>query len=290
MRSITLALPPASWTDVGGQAAAKAALADALAAAGDPSAAAAAAAVGARPPAGILLHGPPGCSKTLLARAAATEGGRNFFGVKAGELLAPWVGDSEKAVASLFASARAAAPSVVFFDEVDGLAPPRDDDGGGGGAACARIVAQLLVELDSGARAASAHRRADVLVVAATNRPDRVEPALLRPGRFDRRLYVRPPESEGDRAEVLAAASRGVPLAPDVDFATLAASTPGFTGADLAAVVRGACLAAVEEGDAGADAVGARHFQAALATAAPSPPPPPELAAMYAAFERTGGA
>lgn len=287
MRAMALRLPPATWDDVGGQAGVKARLAEALGGAGAGAAAAAAlAAVGAAPPAGVLLYGPPGCSKTLLARAAAAESGRNFFGVKAGELLSAWVGDAEKAVASLFAAARAAAPAVVFFDEIDGLAPARAGAGGGagGGGVDARVLSQLLIELDALTRPAAP----SILVLAATNRPDRVDAALLRPGRFDRRLHVRAPASAGERAAVLAAATRCTPLSPDVDLSALADATPGFTGADLAALARGAALAAAEEGEEGADAVAARHFASALAGATPSPPVPADLQAAYASFERAG--
>ena len=322
MRDVTLELPPVAWEDVGGQDGVKARLMEALGCGGGggggggrrdggdgrrrtslSASPAAMAAVGASAPAGILLFGPPGCSKTLLARAAATAAGRNFFAVKGPELLSPYVGDAEKAVATLFARARASAPSMVFLDELDGLAAARD--GGiaaatgsstaedGAGAAAGRVVAQLLQEVEAAARASSTSPSAapPVVILAATNRPDRLDPALLRPGRFDRALHVRPPCDVGEREAVLRAAARKVRLAPGVAeaaFPALAARTAGFTGADLASLVREAALAAVAEGAAGADAVSAAHFEAALGLVRASPVPSAEDAAAYAKHERAG--
>ena len=312
MRDVALELPAAGWDDVGGLDGVKARLLEALGGAEGgggggqggaatattasppsttsrtlPPSAADMARVGATPPGGVLLFGPPGTGKTALARAAACAAGRNFFAVKGPELLSAYVGDSEKAVASLFARARAAAPAVVFFDELDGLAPARPPDGApdAGAAACDRVVSQLLTELDGGRAAGGG-----VLVLAATNRPDALDTALLRPGRFDRCLYVGPPASDADRVAVLRAATRHTPLAPDVDLGSVAARTPGFTGADLAALARAACLAAVEEGGDGADAVTAAHWEAALAGAAPSPAPSPAEAEVFRRYERAGHA
>jgi transitional endoplasmic reticulum ATPase len=145
-----------------------------------------------------------------------------------------------------------------------------------------RVLAQLLSELDG------LTGRAGVVVLAATNRPDRVDPALLRPGRFDRLLYVPPPD-EAARAEIFAVRLRATPVAPDVDVASLAAATPGYTGADIAALVREAALAALSE-DLGACAVHGRHFDAAAALVGPSAPPSAALLAAYADFERSGRA
>ena len=315
MRDITLALPLVTWDDVGGQAGVKARLMEALgcgvgtegsAASPSPDVASpsAMAAVGATPPSGILLFGPPGCSKTLMARAAAHAAGRNFFAVKGPELLSPYVGDAEKAVAALFARARASSPSLVFFDELDGLASARDGgiaSAGGGavasdgaGAAAGRVVAQLLQEVEAATRApAQGPASPPVVVLAATNRPDRLDPALMRPGRFDRALHVRPPGDACEREAVLRAAARKVRLGPGVaapggTFADLAAATPGFTGADLASLVREAALAAVAEGVGGADAVTGDHFAVALRLVAASPPPSAEEAAAYERYERAG--
>jgi SpoVK/Ycf46/Vps4 family AAA+-type ATPase len=194
------------------------------------------------------------------------------------------VGGAERAVAALFARARAAAPAVVFFDELDGLAGARGMDGGGsggeGGGPGERVLAQLLMELDG------LQARLGVVVLAATNRPDRIDAALLRPGRFDRLLHVPPPDAAG-RAEVFRVRLRGTPLAGDVDIAALAAATAGYTGADVGAVCREAALAALDE-DLGAAEVAARHFESALARVRPSAGPGAALEEVYREFERAG--
>jgi SpoVK/Ycf46/Vps4 family AAA+-type ATPase len=149
------------------------------------------------PPKGILLYGPPGCSKTLMARAIATEGNMNFLAVKGPELLSKWLGESERALASLFRRARLAAPAVIFFDELDSIASKRGDGGGGGGD---RLLSQLLTELDgvtSGGSGSSAGKGGRVVVVGATNRPDVLDTALTRPGRMDRMIYVGLPDEQG---------------------------------------------------------------------------------------------
>jgi SpoVK/Ycf46/Vps4 family AAA+-type ATPase len=237
--------------------------------------------LGATAPRGILLYGPPGCSKTLLARAVAASAGLNFLSIKGGELYSKYVGESERAVAALFARARAAAPSVVFFDEIDGLAGSRGGPGGSGGVGD-RVLAQLLMELDG------IQPRLGVVVLGATNRPDNVDPALLRPGRFDRLLYVSPPDAAG-RQEILKVQLRRTPVAPDVDLGILAGDAEGYTGADLAAVVREAGMAALQE-DIEAAEVAQRHFVAALQQVPPSVPPGGEQQeqqlVMYRAFQR----
>ncbi|KAK9786280.1 hypothetical protein WJX73_009383 [Symbiochloris irregularis] len=224
--------------------------------------------------------GPPGCSKTLLARAVAAESRLAFLAVKGPELLSKWVGGSEQAVAHLFARARSAAPAVVFFDEVDGLAGSRDaaDQAGGGGSVATRVLAQLLAEMDG------LKHRNGVVVLAATNRPDRLDDALLRPGRFDRVLYVPVPDCTG-REAILKVHTRSTPLAADVDVARLAQSTDRYTGADLAALVRQAAMIALEQ-DIDAPNVAASHFQRALQVVGPSPPPSDALVAMYRKYER----
>ena len=206
------------------------------------------AALGLAAPTGVLLYGPPGCGKTLLARAVAAESGANFVSIKGPELLNKWVGESEAAVRRLFARARAAAPCVVFFDELDALAPRRGGEegggGGGGGQAAERVVNQLLTELDG------LDGRGRVFVVGATNSPDIIDPALLRPGRLDKALYVPLPPPEG-RADIMATLLRSTPLAPGAAAAAAAlAASPscdGFSGADLAALVREAAVAALRE-------------------------------------------
>ncbi|MEV4388072.1 AAA family ATPase, partial [Micromonospora sp. NPDC049580] len=194
--------------------------------------------LGVQPPRGVLLYGPPGCGKTYLVTALAGSGRANVLSVKGAELLSKWVGESERAVRELFRRAREAAPTLIFLDEVDALAPVRGQATDGG--TTDRVVAALLTELDG------VETLRNVVVVGATNRPDLVDPALLRPGRLGRLVYVPPPDGPA-RAEILRAASRHVPLAPDVDLAALGAELSGFSAADCAAVVREAALAAMRE-------------------------------------------
>jgi transitional endoplasmic reticulum ATPase len=209
--------------------------------------------LGVQPPRGVLLYGPPGCGKTFLVRAIAGSGKANLLSVKGAELLTKWVGESERAVRELFRRARQAAPSLVFLDEVDALAPVRGQASDGG--TTDRVVAALLTELDG------VEALRDVVVVAATNRPDLVDPALLRPGRLERLVYVSPPDADA-RAEILRAASRDVPLADEVDLDTLGTALDGFSAADCAALVREAALVAMRE-TMDAEAVTAAHVAAA---------------------------
>jgi len=217
-------------------------------------------AAGTDPPAGILLHGPPGTGKTLLARALAHESGVNVIHVRGPELLDRYVGESERAVREVFERARQVAPTLVFFDEIDALAGRR----AGEGDVTERIVSQLLTELDGLSESAS------LVVLAATNRKDTIDPALLRPGRFDTHIEVTAPDAAARRA-ILAVHTRDAPLAGDVDLEAIAARTPGTSGADLAAVVRDASMRAIRELLANTDTaeptsliIGQRHFEAAL--------------------------
>lgn len=196
-------------------------------------------------PAGVLLYGPPGCGKTLLAKAIANETTANFISVKGPELLDKYVGESERAVRQLFNRARSSAPCIIFFDELDSLAPRRGGSGGGsdGGSGVAeRVVNQLLTEMDG------LEARRDVFVIAATNRPDIIDPAMLRPGRLDKLLYVPLPTPE-ERTQILLTQTRSIPLAKDVDVATIAKSNAcdRFSGADLAALAREAAVVALRE-------------------------------------------
>ncbi|MEM4912473.1 MAG: CDC48 family AAA ATPase, partial [Metallosphaera sp.] len=184
-------------------------------------------------PKGILLFGPPGTGKTLLAKAVATESGANFIAVRGPEILSKWVGESEKAIREIFKRARQAAPAVVFFDEIDAIAPMRGFAHDSG--VTERIVNQLLAEMDG---IVPLNR---VVVIAATNRPDILDPALLRPGRFDRLIYVPPPDKKA-RLEILKVHTKNVPLAEDVSLEELAEKTEGYTGADLEALVREATM------------------------------------------------
>ncbi|MEU7843185.1 AAA family ATPase [Micromonospora sp. NPDC049114] len=216
--------------------------------------------LGVQPPRGVLLYGPPGCGKTYLVAALAGSGRANVLSVKGAELLSKWVGESERAVRELFRRAREAAPTLIFLDEVDALAPVRGQATDGG--TTDRVVAALLTELDG------VETLRNVVVVGATNRPDLVDPALLRPGRLGRLVYVPPPDGPA-RAEILRAAARHVPLAPDVDLAALGAELTGFSAADCAAVVREAALAAMRESLAAAT-VTAAHVAAARERVRPS--------------------
>jgi len=233
----------------------------------------------------VLLYGPPGTGKTSLARCCAAAGGRNFVSLSGAELLSQWVGESEKAVAAAFAAARAAQPALLFIDELDALAPARD--GAAAGGAVARVVAQLLQELDGGAGGGEA---AAPLLLAATNRPDRVDPALLRPGRLDRLLYVPPPAGEAEVLAALRARLAGVPLEACALAAlpALAQRCAGFTGADCGALVREAQLAALAEELAGGaeGGVAARHLAAARGRVAASPPASAEMQRVYASLGR----
>ncbi|KAL5596690.1 hypothetical protein BROUX41_006618 [Berkeleyomyces rouxiae] len=199
---------------------------------------------------GVLLYGPPGCSKTLSAQALATESGFNFFSVKGAELLDKYVGESEKAVRLLFARARAASPCIIFFDEIDSLATTRGGGPGGSGggasrsAAATNVVTSLLTEMDG------FESLQGVLVVGATNHPEGVDPALMRPGRFDKLLYVGPPD-HSEREAIFRLHAGRMPLEAGVDFAALAQAADGFSGADIKGICNNAGDAVQELVDSG---------------------------------------
>lgn len=192
----------------------------------------------ATPPKGILLYGPPGTGKTLMAKAAAHESEANFISIKGPELLSKWVGESEKGVREVFRKARQAAPCIVFFDEIDAIAPTRGH--GSDSHVTERVISQLLTEMD-GLEVLS-----NVIIIAATNRPDIIDAALLRPGRFDRLLYVPPPDKEA-RMQILKIHTSKKPLADDVNIDALANQTEGYTGADIAALASAAVMLALRE-------------------------------------------
>ncbi|MER7417846.1 AAA family ATPase [Micromonospora peucetia] len=234
--------------------------------------------LGVQPPRGVLLYGPPGCGKTYLVTALAGSGRANVLSVKGAELLSKWVGESERAVRELFRRAREAAPTLIFLDEVDALAPVRGQASDGG--TTDRVVAALLTELDG------VEALRNVVVIGATNRPDLVDPALLRPGRLERLVYVPPPDGPA-RAEILRASSRNVPLAPEVDLAALGGELDGFSAADCAALVREAALAAMRE-SLTASTVTAAHVATARSRVRPSLDPA-QVAWLAAYAEKRGG-
>lgn len=259
MREVILEIPKVTWEDVGGQREVKTQLMEAVE--WPQKHQDAFKRIGTRPPTGLLMFGPPGCSKTLMARAVASEAGLNFLAVKGPELFSKWVGESEKAVRSLFAKARANAPSIIFFDEIDGLAVIRGKESDGVSVSD-RVMSQLLVELDG------LHQRVDVTVIAATNRPDKIDQALLRPGRFDRLLYVGPPNKSG-REDIFRIHLRKIPCCSDVNLKELASLTEGYTGADISLICREAGIAAIEE-SLDAQEITMRHLKTAIGQVQPS--------------------
>ena len=217
--------------------------------------------LGIKPPKGILLYGPPGCGKTLLAKAVATESGANFVAVKGPEIFSKWVGESERAIREIFRKARQVAPCVVFLDEVDAIAPMRGMSIGDS-MVTERVVSQLLTEMSG------IENLEGVVVIGATNRPDILDPALLRPGRLDRLIYVPPPDFMS-RLEILKIHTRNMPLAEDVDLEELARATEGYSGSDLEVLVREAGMMALRE-DINTENVRMRHFREALRRIRPS--------------------
>jgi transitional endoplasmic reticulum ATPase len=211
--------------------------------------------MGITPPRGILLYGPPGTGKTLLAKAVATESSANFISVKGPEVLSKWVGESEKAVREIFKKARQTAPCIIFFDEIDSIAPQRGNGSSDSGVT-ERMVNQLLSEMDGMVSLKN------VVVIAATNRPDIVDTALLRPGRFDRNVYIPLPDKAA-REEIFKVHSGKMPLAKDIDFSLLAEKTEGYTGADVEAICREAALVALREEMRKKD-VTMKHFESAI--------------------------
>lgn len=217
--------------------------------------------MGIDPPKGVLLYGPPGCGKTMLAKAVANESQANFISVKGPELISKWVGESEKALREVFRKARQASPTVIFFDEIDSLAPQRGRYAGSSGVS-ERVISQLLTEMDG------LTSKGKVIVTAATNRPDILDPALLRPGRFDRIVYVSPP-SKKERKEILKIHSRDVPLDTKTSLEEIAERTKNFTGADLKTLVKESAMNALRR-DISAKFVQERDIEDALESVDPS--------------------
>lgn len=215
--------------------------------------------LGVPAPHGALLYGPPGCGKTFLVRALVAEAAANFLSIRGAELLSKWVGESERGVRELFRRARSAAPAIIFFDEIDALAPPRGSDQNG---TTDRVVAALLTELDG------IESLRDVYVLAATNRPDLIDPALLRPGRLDTMIYVPPPDADA-RVAILRTAARRMPIEDGLDLDTVARAAEGYSAADLQALAREAAMTAMRANIA-APTVTRAHFDAALGVVRPS--------------------
>ena len=238
MREVFVEVPDVKWEDIGGLSSIKQELQEAvewpLKYQGVFTYA------DAVPPKGILLYGPPGTGKTLIAKAAANESEANFISIKGPELLSKWVGESEKGVREVFRKARQAAPCIIFFDEVDAIAPRRGGSFGGDSHVTERLISQLLTELDG------LETLTNVIVIAATNRPDIIDPALLRPGRFDRLLYVPPPDRDS-RLQIIKIHTKKKPLADDVNLEQLADHTDGYTGADIASLSSAAVMLALRE-------------------------------------------
>ena len=258
MREVLVELPKLSWNQVGGLTDAKEQVQEAVE--WPLSSPDKFDRFGIDPPAGVLLYGPPGTGKTLMAKAVANETNANFISVRGPQLLSKWVGESEKAIRQTFRKARQVAPTVIFFDELDSLAPGRG--GGTGTNVSERVVNQLLTELDG------LEEMGDVMVVAATNRPDMIDPALIRSGRFDRLVMVGEPDLEG-REQILNIHTEDMPLSPDVSLRELAEITDGYVGSDLESIAREAAIEALREDD-DADTVEMRHFRQALDSVRPT--------------------
>ena len=217
--------------------------------------------LGIRPPKGILLYGPPGCGKTLLARAVATESEANFISIKGPEVFSKWVGESEKAIREVFRKARMAAPAVVFLDEIDSLTPRRGMGMSDSGVS-ERVISQLLTEMDG------ITTLQDIVVIAATNRPDMVDSAVLRPGRFDRLIYVPEPD-EKSRLQILKIYTKGMPISNDVDLNQIVIATKYYSGADIESLCREAAMHALRKNISSTE-VTMKDFQDALKEMGPS--------------------
>ncbi|MCJ1379327.1 AAA+-type ATPase [Xylographa soralifera] len=276
MQEVFLETPKVRWTDIGGQHELKKSLKQAVE--WPFKYPTEMARLGIEPKKGLLLYGPPGCSKTLTAAAVATEAGLNFLAVKGAELLSMYVGESERAMREVFRKARAAAPSIIFFDEIDAIGASREGSGQHGGL---NVLTTLLNELD-GIEALKG-----VFVLAATNKPEVLDPALMRPGRLDTMLYVGPPDQEA-RKEILHIRVGKMDVAGDVDVSWLAARMDGYSGAEVVSVCQRAGYAALEEQESSGKTmqVWKRHFEVGLREVQRQITP--EMRARYEEFGRRG--
>ncbi len=258
MREVLIEMPNVKWNDIGGLDEVKQELKEAVEwPLKHPEAFKR---LGVRPPRGIMIYGAPGTGKTLLAKAVATESEANFILVKGPELLSKWVGESEKAVRKVFDKARQTAPTIIFFDEIDSLAPRRGMSSDAH--VTQRVVNQILTEMDG------LIDLNDVVVLAATNRPDMLDTALLRPGRFDR-IILTPVPDEETRKAIFGVHTKSMPLSKDVSIAKLASETDNYVGADIEAVCREAAMLALRK-DMKCKDVAMKHFKEALEKVAPS--------------------
>src|SRR3990170_2329761 len=271
MREVYIEVPTVHWSDIGGLEEVKQELKEAVEwPIKNPEIFER---MGIRPPKGILLYGPPGCGKTLLARAVATESEANFITIKGPEVFSKWVGESEKAIREVFRKARMAAPAVIFFDEFDSLVPRRGMGYADSGVS-ERVISQLLTEMDG------ISTLEDVVIIAATSRPDIVDPAVLRPGRFDRLIYV-PEPGEKARFDIFKLYTKDMPLAKDVDQQKLAADTKMYSGADIEALCREAAMNALRK-DVQSKEVSVADFQKAMEKIGPTILP--DMEAWYKGF------
>jgi transitional endoplasmic reticulum ATPase len=262
MREVYIEVPTVHWTEIGGLEGVKQELKEAVEwPLKNPEIFSR---LGIKPPKGILIYGPPGCGKTLLARAVATESEANFITIKGPEVFSKWVGESEKAIREVFRKARMAAPAVIFFDEVDSLVPRRGAGFSDGGVS-ERVISQLLTEMDG------IVTLEDIVIIAATNRPDLVDPAVLRPGRFDRLIYVPEPD-EASRLQIFKIYTKDMPLAKDVNVTGLTALAKGYSGADIEALCREAAMHALRA-DVNSKEVTMKDFEEALKHTGPSVTP-----------------
>lgn len=276
MREVAIDVPNVSWSDIGGMENIKLKLKQAVEwPLKHPESFIR---MGIQPPKGVLLYGPPGCSKTMIAKALANESGLNFLAIKGPELMNKYVGESERAVREVFRKARAVAPSVIFFDELDALAVQRGSSSDAGNVAD-RVLAQLLTEMDG------IEQLKDVTILAATNRPDRIDKALMRPGRIDRIIYVPLPDA-ATRREIFSLQFHSMPISEDVDMDELVLQTDTYSGAEIIAVCREAALQALEE-DIHARSILRRHFTRALSTVTPRIPE--SLSRFYDDYQENSG-
>ncbi|XP_066488539.1 ATPase family gene 2 protein homolog A isoform X2 [Tiliqua scincoides] len=276
MREVAIDVPKVAWSDIGGMEDVKLKLKQAVEwPLKHPESFIQ---MGIQPPKGVLLYGPPGCSKTMIAKALAHESGLNFLAVKGSELMNKYVGESERAVREIFRKARTVSPSILFFDEIDALAVERGSSSSSGNVAD-RVLAQLLTEMDG------IEQLKDVTILAATNRPDMIDKALMRPGRIDRIIYVPLPDAT-TRQEIFKLQFCTMPVSDEVDLDELVQRTQKYSGAEITAVCREAALLALQE-NIQANCIMGRHFQQALAIVTPRIPD--SLQQFYEDYQKSSG-